>query len=107
MFLLLIIKGYYVLIRFTTNHESHDSQIKSKLKGRYKMFEFRINFKNRTCYGDHYTVWYWNPVQNAYITIIDKVYYAGSTHEVLSMIKNEVKFMFGLKRARWEINNYV
>lgn len=28
------------------------------------MYEFRINFKNHTCYGDYYTVWFWDELKN-------------------------------------------
>ena len=63
------------------------------------MFEFKINFKNRTCYGDHYTVWVW--LDERWISIIDKVYYADSRREIIDMIKNECKSMFGIKRAKF------
>lgn len=63
------------------------------------MFEFKINFKNRTCYGDHYTVWVW--LNENWVTIIDKVYYADSQREIIDMIKNECKSMFGVKRAKF------
>lgn len=65
------------------------------------MYEFRINFENRTCYGDRYTVWWWN--QGDYRTIIDKIYYADSRREIIDMIKNEVRTRFGIKRAKWVI----
>lgn len=68
------------------------------------MFEFKINFKNRTCYGDHYTVWYWDSVNRNYVTVLDKVYYANSNNEIINMIKSEVKRMFGIKRAKWDLN---
>lgn len=64
------------------------------------MFEFKINFKNRTCYGDHYSVWVW--IDERWVTIIDKVYY-GTKSEVINMIKNECKSMFGIKRAIWNM----
>lgn len=65
------------------------------------MFEFKINFLNRTCYGDHYSVWAW--LDNRWVSIIDKVYYADTEREVINTIKNEVKTMFGIKRAIWRI----
>lgn len=65
------------------------------------MFEFKINFLNRTCYGDHYSVWVW--LDNRWITIVDKIYYADTQSEILSAIKSEVKSMFGIKRAIWRI----
>lgn len=66
------------------------------------MFEFKINFKNRTCYGDHYSVWVW--IDNRWVTIIDKIYYADTRNEIINAIKNECKSMFGVKRAIWRIN---
>lgn len=68
------------------------------------MYEFKINFKNHTCYGDHYTVWFWNNLKNDWITIIDKIYYANSQKEILNMIKHDVKQMFNIKNAKWIIN---
>lgn len=65
------------------------------------MFEFKINFLNRTCYGDHYSVWVW--LDNRWVTIVDKIYYADCEREVINAIKNEVKTMFGIKRAIWRI----
>lgn len=65
------------------------------------MFEFKINFLNRTCYGDHYSVWVW--LDNRWVTIVDKIYYADTQNEVINAIKNEVKTMFGIKRAIWRI----
>lgn len=65
------------------------------------MFEFKINFLNRTCYGDHYSVWVW--LDNRWITIVDKIYYADTQSEILSAIKSEVKSMFGIKRAKFYI----
>ena len=65
------------------------------------MFEFKINFKNRTCYGDHYSVWVW--LDERWVTVIDKIYY-GTRSEVINMIKTECKTMFGIKRAIWNIN---
>lgn len=66
------------------------------------MFEFKINFKNRTCYGDHYSVWVW--IDNRWVSIIDKIYYAETKQEVINAIKNECKSTFGIKRAIWRIN---
>ena len=68
------------------------------------MYEFQINFKNRTCYGDHYTVWFWDESKHNWITIIDKIYYANSNKEIINMIKHEVKQMFNIKNAKWIIN---
>lgn len=65
------------------------------------MFEFKINFLNRTCYGDHYSVWVW--LDSRWVNILDKIYYADTQSEILSAIKNEVKSMFGIKRAIWRI----
>lgn len=65
------------------------------------MFEFKINFLNRTCYGDHYSVWVW--LDSRWVTIVDKIYYADCEREVINAIKNEVKTMFGIKRAIWRI----
>lgn len=65
------------------------------------MFEFKINFLNRTCYGDHYSVWVW--LDNRWVTIVDKIYYADTQNEVINAIKNEVKTIFGIKRAIWRI----
>lgn len=64
------------------------------------MYEFRINFENRTGWGDHYTVWWWSGAD--YHTILDKIYY-GTRTEILKMIKDEIRERFHCKRAKWEI----
>lgn len=63
------------------------------------MYEFRINFENRTGWGDHYTVWWWT--QSDYITVLDKIYYDYGRAEVLKMIKDEIRSRFHCKRAKW------
>lgn len=63
------------------------------------MYEFKINFKNRTSMGDHYTVWWWT--QSDYVTILDKMYYGDSRKEIINMIKNDVRAKFNCKRAKW------
>lgn len=68
------------------------------------MYEFQINFKKHTCYGDHYTVWFWNELKRNWITIIDKIYYADSNKEIINMIKHDIKQMFNIKNAKWIIN---
>ena len=65
------------------------------------MYEFQIRFQNRTCYGDHYIVWWWSGAD--WHTIMDKLYYGGTKKETIDMIKNEIKTMFGVKRAKWTI----
>jgi hypothetical protein len=65
------------------------------------MYEFRINFENRTGWGDHYTVWWWT--QSDYVTVIDKIYCGYGRKEVLKMIKDEIRERFHCKRAKWEI----
>lgn len=63
------------------------------------MYEFRINFENRTGWGDHYTVWWWT--QSDYVTVLDKIYYDYGRAEVLKMIKDEIRSRFHCKRAKW------
>ena len=63
------------------------------------MYEFEIRFKNRTCYGDHYTVWWWT--QSDYVTVLDKIFYADSQREIINMIKNEIRSRFHIKKAKW------
>lgn len=65
------------------------------------MFEFKINFLNRTCYGDHYSVWVW--LDSRWVSVLDKIYFADTEREVINAIKNEVKTMFGIKRAKFYI----
>lgn len=62
------------------------------------VYEFQIKFENRTCYGDHYIVWWWDG--NNWHTVIDKIYYGTKTW-IINTIKNEIKTMFGIKRAKW------
>ena len=68
------------------------------------MYEFRVNFENRTCYGDHYTVWWWT--QSDYVTVLDKIYYGYGRTELLKAIKDEIRERFHCKRAKWILKGF-
>ena len=65
------------------------------------MYEFRINFENRTGCGDHYTVWWWT--QSDYVTVLDKIYCGYGRTELLKAIKDEIRERFHCKRAKWRV----
>lgn len=68
------------------------------------MYEFRINFENRTGWGDHYTVWWWT--QSDYVTILDKIYCGYGRKEILKTIKDEIRERFHCKKAKWILKGF-